>query len=50
MNPQSQQQFEAFMAAQLEAMLASGLDPEQWVAEHAERFRQTWEAQQPTVH
>jgi hypothetical protein len=41
----SQQQFEEFMAAQLEAVLASGLEPEQWVELHAERFRSEWETE-----
>jgi hypothetical protein len=39
----SQQQFERFMAAQLEAVLASGLEPERWVELEAERFREEWE-------
>jgi len=31
--------FSDFMAAQIEAIEASGLDPEQWIELHAEQFR-----------
>ena len=37
------------MAAQMEAMMASGLDPEEWVEQFAAQFRADYEAQQ-TVH
>lgn len=39
----SQQQFSEFMDAQIQAIEASGMDPDQWVAECAEQFRQQWE-------
>jgi AraC-like DNA-binding protein len=39
----SQQQFEAFMAAQIAAIEASGVDPEVWVERHSTTFRAAWE-------
>jgi len=31
--------FQDFMAAQIEAIEASGLNPEEWIEQHAEQFR-----------
>lgn len=41
---EQQQQFERFMADQLTALAASGLDAETWVQRHAESFRAQWAA------
>ena len=37
-------QFEAFMAAQVAAIEASGVNPETWVERHSATFRAAWEA------
>ncbi|WP_280155880.1 AraC family transcriptional regulator [Piscinibacter sp. XHJ-5] len=39
----SQQQFEAFMAAQVAAIEASGVEPEAWIERHSTTFRAAWE-------
>lgn len=31
--------FEAFMQAQIEAIVESGMEPEDWIAQNAEQFR-----------
>lgn len=38
----SQLEFEEFMAAQVAAMVASGLGEDEWIAQEAERFRAEW--------
>jgi hypothetical protein len=38
-----QQQFEAFMADQLAAIKASGVDPDIWVERYSTAFRAAWE-------
>jgi AraC-like DNA-binding protein len=40
----SQQHFEAFMAAQIAAIEASGIDPDVWIERHSTTFRAAWEA------
>jgi hypothetical protein len=42
----SQQQFEAFMAAQIAAIGASGMDPETWIERHSTTFRAAWDNSQ----
>ena len=39
----SQQHFEAFMAAQIAAIEASGVDPDVWIERHSPAFRASWE-------
>jgi AraC-like DNA-binding protein len=39
----SQQHFEAFMAAQIAAIEASGIDPDVWIERHSTTFRAAWE-------
>lgn len=39
----SAEHFSEFMQAQVEAIEASGLHPEQWIEQHAEQFRIEWE-------
>jgi hypothetical protein len=39
-----QQQFEAFMADQVAAIAASGIEPDIWIKDHSTRFRAAWEA------
>jgi len=39
----SQQQFEAFMAAQMAAIEASGLEPAVWIERNSDAFRAAWE-------
>lgn len=43
-------QFEAFMHAQLEAIIASGEEFEEWIEKHAEEFRKGWDADHPLEH
>lgn len=31
--------FDQYMAAQIEAIVESGLEPEEWIEQHAESFR-----------
>ena len=38
----SQQQFEAFMADQIAAINASGVDPDIWVERYSTAFRAAW--------
>jgi hypothetical protein len=45
---QSQIAFEAFMAAQVAAIEASGLEPEVWIETFAEPFRAAWPAEAVT--
>jgi AraC-like DNA-binding protein len=40
----SQQHFEAFMAAQIAAIEASGVEPDVWIERHSTTFRATWES------
>ncbi|HEX6704132.1 MAG TPA: hypothetical protein VF169_05180 [Albitalea sp.] len=42
-NSMSQQQFEAFMAAQIAAIQASGAEPDAWIERHSTTFRSAWE-------
>jgi hypothetical protein len=39
----SQQQFEQYMQEQSAAIEASELSAEEWIEQHAEEFRATWE-------
>lgn len=39
----SQEQFSQFMAEQMQAIEESGMDPEQWIEQNSEAFRQQWE-------
>jgi hypothetical protein len=39
----NQQQFESFMRAQIAAIEASGLSPDQWIDLYSAAFRKTWE-------
>lgn len=39
----SAEAFQAFMMAQIAAIEESGMDPEQWIAQNSEQFRQQWE-------
>jgi hypothetical protein len=38
----NQQQFEAFMADQIAAINASGVDPDIWVERYSTAFRAAW--------
>lgn len=40
----TQANFEAFMEAQMAAMISSGMEAEQWIEQHAAQFRADWDA------
>lgn len=51
MNAQEQARFEAFMADQMAAIIASGIDPDEWIEKFSAQFRNDWDkAHEDVLH